>query len=165
MTCIQDVMCLAWADSTHESYGSGLLVFHVYCDSRSIPELDRAPASSVLISAFITFAAGSYSGKTIANYVYGVRAWHILHGVKWSLDDVQIDNLLKAAENMTPSNLKRKKRRPYTIDFICSLRQQIVTVKLSPLSFSLSPWTYGRVALYLYSLGSSLISDSPRLIR
>ncbi|KAG2751190.1 hypothetical protein P692DRAFT_20646042, partial [Suillus brevipes Sb2] len=121
MTRIQDVMCHAWAESTHESYGSGLLVFHVYCDSRSIPELDRAPASSVLISAFITFAAGSYSGKTIANYVFGVRAWHILHGLKWSLDDVQIDNLLKASENMTPNSSKRKKRRPYTVDFICSL--------------------------------------------
>jgi hypothetical protein len=118
-------MCHAWAESTHESYGSGLLVFHVYCDSRSIPELDRAPASSVLISAFITFAAGSYSGKTIANYVFGVRAWHILHGLKWSLDDVQIDNLLKASENMTPNSSKRKKRRPYTVDFICSLREQM----------------------------------------
>ncbi|KIK34502.1 hypothetical protein CY34DRAFT_97878, partial [Suillus luteus UH-Slu-Lm8-n1] len=121
MMCIQDAMCLACAESTHKSYGSGLLVFHVYCDSRSIPELDRAPASSILISAFITFTAGSYSGKTVANYVFGVRVWHILHGIKWSLDDVQIDNLLKAAENMTPSTSKRKKHHPYTINFICSL--------------------------------------------
>jgi hypothetical protein len=91
MTRIQDVICHAWAESTHESYGSGLLVYHVYCDSRLIPEPERAPASSTLISAFIAFAAGSYSGKTIANYIFGVRAWHILHGLEWSLDDMQID--------------------------------------------------------------------------
>ena len=125
MTRIQDVICHAWAESTHESYGSGLLVYHVYCDSRLIPEPERAPASSTLISAFIAFAAGSYSGKTIANYVFGVRAWHILHGLEWSLDDMQIDALLKATENLTPSTSKRKKRHPYTVQFICSLRDHL----------------------------------------
>ena len=125
MSRIQDVICHAWAESTHESYGSGLLVYHVYCDSCSIPEPERAPASSTLISAFIAFAAGSYSGKTIANYVFGVCAWHILHGLEWSLNDVQIDTLLKAAENLTPSAAKRKKHHPYTVQFIISLRDHL----------------------------------------
>lgn len=122
---IQDVMCHAWAESTHESYSSGLLVYHVYCDSRSIPEEDRAPASSTLISAFIALTAGSYSGKTIANYVFGVRAWHILHGLDWSLNDVQIEALLKASEVLAPHMSKRKKRRPYTVEFICSLHDKL----------------------------------------
>jgi len=125
ITRIQDVMCHAWAESTHETYGSGLLVFHVYCDSRSIPEEDRAPASSTLISTFIAVIAGSYSGKTITNYVFGVRAWHILHGLEWALNDVQIETLLKAAENVAPQSAKRKKRRPYTIEFMCALREQL----------------------------------------
>lgn len=118
-------MIHAWAESTRESYGSGLLVFHVYCDSRSIPDQDRAPADSTLIAAFIAFAAGSYSGKTIANYVFGVRVWHILHGHQWVLNDEQIDSLLKAADNITPGSSRCKKRRPYTIDFICSLCNQL----------------------------------------
>jgi hypothetical protein len=106
ITRIQDVMCHAWAESMHETYGSGLLVFHVYCDSRSIPEEDHAPASSTLISTFIAVIAGSYSGKTIANYIFGVRAWHILHGLEWALNDVQIETLLKAAENVAPLSTK-----------------------------------------------------------
>jgi hypothetical protein len=44
ITRIQDVMCHAWAESTHKTYSSGLLVFHVYCDSCSIPEEDCTPA-------------------------------------------------------------------------------------------------------------------------
>jgi hypothetical protein len=118
-------MCHAWAESTHKTYGFGLLVFHVSCDSRSIPEEDRAPASSTLISTFIAVIAGSYSGKTIANYVFGVRAWHILHGLKWALNEVQIETLLKAAENVAPQSVKRKKRRPYTIESMCALREQL----------------------------------------
>ncbi|KAG2757626.1 hypothetical protein P692DRAFT_20674364, partial [Suillus brevipes Sb2] len=84
---IQDVMIHAWASSTREAYGSGILAFHVYCDSKDIDDNLRAPASSELISAFISDLAGSYSGKTISSYIHGIRAWHILHGKSWSLDD------------------------------------------------------------------------------
>ncbi|KAG1743377.1 hypothetical protein EDB19DRAFT_1633214, partial [Suillus lakei] len=125
MTRVQEVMLHAWAESTHESYGSGLLVFHVYCDSRSIPEHDRAPANSTLISTFIAFIMGSYSRKTIANYIFGVRAWHILHGMRWALNDEETDALLKAAENLALPSSKRKKRRPFTVDFICTLHGQL----------------------------------------
>lgn len=122
---IQDVMIHAWASSTREAYGSGILAFHVYCDSKNIEEHLRAPAPSEIISAFISDMAGSYSGKTISSYIHGVRAWHILHGRSWSLDDNQIDTLLKAAKNLTPSSSKRKKRPPYTIAFITSILQKL----------------------------------------
>ena len=118
-------MLHAWAESTRSSYGSGLLVFHVYCNSRLIPEHARSPAASDLISAFIAFIAGSYSGRTIANYIFGVRAWHILHGMHWSLNDEEVEALLKAAENLTPLSSKRKKRRPYTVKFICTLHSHL----------------------------------------
>ena len=35
---IFDMMSNAWAASTRESYSAGILVYHVYCDSKSIPE-------------------------------------------------------------------------------------------------------------------------------
>ncbi|KAG2737718.1 hypothetical protein P692DRAFT_20761085, partial [Suillus brevipes Sb2] len=52
------------------SYGLGLLIFHVFCDSKSIPEdqIECAPASCFLISSFITEMAGSKDS------VYGVHA-------------------------------------------------------------------------------------------
>lgn len=123
---IRDVMVHAFADSTRETYGSGLLVFHVFCDSKSIPEDQRAPASRILISSFITEMAGHYSGKTVSNYVHGVRAWHILHGVPWSLGgDMEIDTLFKAAISLTPSSSKKPKRDPYTISLITAIRENL----------------------------------------
>lgn len=71
------------APSTQETYGSGLLVFHVFCDSRRVPEEQMCLVSSVLLLAFITSCMGLYSRKTLANYFYRIRAWHLLHGQLW----------------------------------------------------------------------------------
>ncbi|OAX36336.1 hypothetical protein K503DRAFT_772630 [Rhizopogon vinicolor AM-OR11-026] len=122
---IQDVIVHAYAEGTRESYGSGLLVYHVFCDSKAIPEDQRAPASQILISSFISCMAGNYSGKTISNYVHGVRAWHILHGAAWVLIDMEIDALLKAAYSLTPASSKRSKREPYTIDLIIAIHDRL----------------------------------------
>ncbi|KAJ7053020.1 hypothetical protein C8F01DRAFT_931892, partial [Mycena amicta] len=96
LDCILDVLIHAWADGTIESYGSGLLSFHVYCDSKSIQEGMRAPASSELIAGYISTLAGFLSGSTISTYVSGVRAWHILHGVAWSMNHPELEALLRA---------------------------------------------------------------------
>ncbi|KAG2052170.1 hypothetical protein BDR06DRAFT_990232 [Suillus hirtellus] len=111
--------------STRETYGSGLLVFHVFCDSKAIPEAQRAPASNVLIQTFISCMSGHYSGKTVSNYVNGVRAWHVIHGAAWSLNDIEIDAMLKAAVSLTPASTKRDKREPYTIDLIIAIREKL----------------------------------------
>jgi hypothetical protein len=85
----------------------------------------HAPASSKLMSAFISDMVGSYSGKTVLSYVHSIHAWHILHGKLWSLDENQIDAMLKAAKNLTPSLLKWKKRPPYTVAFMASILQKL----------------------------------------
>ena len=69
---IVDVMSHAWEEDTREVYGSGLLVFHVYCNGKNIQEHERAPASQLLLLGFVSSLAASYAGKTIANYFYGV---------------------------------------------------------------------------------------------
>ena len=122
---IEEILLHAWSDNTLESYGSGLLTFHVFCDMKAIPDAERAPASPITMSTFIAAMAGSYSGKTITNYLYGVRAWHILHGVPWQLNDPEVEALLKAADKLTPASSKRKKRRPYTTDFIIAIRNNL----------------------------------------
>ncbi|KIK34774.1 hypothetical protein CY34DRAFT_97327 [Suillus luteus UH-Slu-Lm8-n1] len=58
--------------TTRETYGSGLLVYHVFCDSHNVPEEQRCPASSTLLLAFIASCTGLYSGKTLDNYFYGI---------------------------------------------------------------------------------------------
>lgn len=118
-------MVHAWEEDTREVYGSGLLMWHCFCDGRATPEQDRAPASQALVSAFVAHMAAAYSGKTISNYLHGVRAWHILHSVPWHLEKGEMDTILRAADKLTPSASKKKKRQPYTPDFITALRGQM----------------------------------------
>lgn len=122
---VKDTMVHAWEEDTREVYGSGLLMWHCFCDGRATPEQDRAPASQALVSAFVAHMAAAYSGKTISNYLHGVRAWHILHSVPWHLEKGEMDTILRAADKLTPSASKKKKRRPYTPDFITALRGQM----------------------------------------
>ncbi|KAG6326928.1 hypothetical protein ID866_12161 [Astraeus odoratus] len=88
---------LGWTESTRAAYGSGLLVYHVFCDSRDIPEIECAPASSATISSFISALAGSYSGQTIQGYIYSIHTWHTLNSLPWSLHEDQINTMLKGA--------------------------------------------------------------------
>ena len=122
---VKDTMVHAWEEDTREAYGSGLLMWHCFCNDRGTSEQARAPASQALISAFVAHMASAYSGKTISNYLHGVRAWHILHSVPWQLDKNEMDTMLRAAEKLTPASSKRKKRCPYTPGFIVALRQQM----------------------------------------
>ncbi|KAF5373260.1 hypothetical protein D9615_007476 [Tricholomella constricta] len=122
---VVETLALGLAEGTKESYGSGLLAWHVWCDAKDVPEQDRAPASQPLISAFITSLTGAFAGKTIRNYVYGLRAWHVVHSLQWRPNDNELDLLLKAADKLTPASSKRKKRQPYTVEFITKLREKM----------------------------------------
>ena len=118
-------MVHAWEEDTRTAYGAGLLMWHCFCDDKSVPEQDRAPATQTLLSAFVAHMAAAYAGRTISNYLNGVRAWHILHSVLWGLEKKEMDTMLRAAEKLTPEAAKRKKRRPYTPDFITAIRQHL----------------------------------------
>ena len=118
-------MLHAWEEDTRVAYGAGLLMWHCFCDSRDIPERERAPENQALLSAFVAYLAATYSGKTIAGYLSGVRAWHLLHSLPWVLNKNEMDTMLRAADKLTPSSSKRKKRCPYTPDFILAVRQHL----------------------------------------
>ena len=66
------------------SYGTGLLMWHCFCDERGIPEEGRAPAMQALISSFVAHLAAAYSGRTIAGYVNGVQAWCYIFVGQWT---------------------------------------------------------------------------------
>ncbi|KIK81733.1 hypothetical protein PAXRUDRAFT_155337, partial [Paxillus rubicundulus Ve08.2h10] len=112
---IKDIIAHAWAESTKESYGSSLLVFHIFCDAKSVPDCDRAPTNSELISMFISTLAGQYSGSTVTNYLQGICTWHIMHHLDWTHNDTEIEALLKAVVTLAPISSKCKPREPYTI--------------------------------------------------
>lgn len=58
-------------------------------------------------------------------HVYGVRAWHIIHGVHWPVADLETSALLEAAKKQAPPTTKRKRREPITLDQINLLRPHL----------------------------------------
>ncbi|KIJ52293.1 hypothetical protein M422DRAFT_93452, partial [Sphaerobolus stellatus SS14] len=93
------VMSQAWAPGTHETYGAGLLVFHVFCDTRNVPESLQCPASTNLILAFLSTSAG-------------IKAWHTLHGAAWNVAPTEIAAVLEGANRLAPASSKRPPRQP-----------------------------------------------------
>ena len=122
---VMDIMVHAWEEGTRVSYGAGLLMWHCFCDEKGVPEEGRAPATQALVSSFVAHLAAAYSGRTITGYVNGVRAWHILHGCQWVLEMKEMDTMMRAADKLTPTASKRKKRRPYTIEFMSALHAHL----------------------------------------
>ena len=76
-----EIMLHTWEENTHVSYGAGLLMWHCFCDKKGTSEEARAPAMQALLSMFVAHLAMAYLGRTVAGYLSGVRAWHILHGL------------------------------------------------------------------------------------
>lgn len=74
------------------------------------------------MQAFVASLAGTYAAATIRNYVFGIRAWHILHGVRWDMKEEELEAMLKAANALAPPSSRRKKRQPFTVDYISALR-------------------------------------------
>jgi hypothetical protein len=115
----------SWATSTKESYGAGLLSFHVYCDSQAIAEEERCPISRTLLLAFLSSCAGSYSGSALSNYAAGLRAWHLLHGRSWVIPPSELKAVLDGAMALAPTASKRPKRLPYTPAFMSEIRKHL----------------------------------------
>lgn len=122
-----DMLTHAYEDGTRGAYGLGLLVFHVFCDSFQppVPEELRAPASEELVLHFLSSCAGAYSGKTLQNYFYGLRAWHLIHGVPWALSGPRMDTALAAVEKLAPPSAHRPKRPPFRVQDILKVREQL----------------------------------------
>lgn len=73
---------------------------------------------------FIASCAGSYSGSTLANYTCGVRAWHIIHGANWSMDQ-QVRAALDGAAKLAPPASKKGARAPMTLVVLESINSTL----------------------------------------
>lgn len=69
--------------------------------------------------------AGHYAGTSVKSYVHGVRAWHIIHGIEWKTDKDSFDTMIHGAERLQPERSRRKKRMPFTQDYIAKLLQDL----------------------------------------
>jgi hypothetical protein len=118
---IQQVIEEAYAPSTKSMYGTGLLAFHIFCDAKGIDEKHRAPIDQTVLASFISALAGVYAGGSIKNFVYGIRAWHTIHGTPWLIEETQLQTLLTAGSKTTPSRSKKTEKRPWTVAYLARI--------------------------------------------
>ncbi|KAG1868954.1 hypothetical protein DFJ58DRAFT_621615, partial [Suillus subalutaceus] len=125
LDCILNVMGVSWVQSTKETYGAGLLVFHVFCDTNNIAEDQWCPVNPALLLTFLSSCAGSYSGSTLANYAVAIRAWHLLHGRLWLISPSELKSLLDGARAVVPESSKQPKCLPFTPEFLSTIRDHL----------------------------------------
>lgn len=122
---IREVLAEGYSDSTKATYGTGLLVFHVFCDKKEIDELQRAPCSQNLLSSFISTLVGDYSAQAVENYTYGLRAWHIIHRIPWKVNSVELRTLFASAAKNQPPESTKAQQNPCTIEDLTAIRENL----------------------------------------
>ena len=120
-TDIERVMLVFGASITEamkELYGTDLLVFHVYCNTKNVPDDQWAPVSHNLLATFLANCTGAYVGSMISNYTTAIKAWHILHGLEWKIKDTEYKVLLKGTARLAPVSSKRTKVASFTVEIL-----------------------------------------------
>lgn len=122
---IREVLAAAYSDSTKATYGTGLLVFHVYCDKKGINEAQRTPCSQTLLAGFISTLVGDYSAQAIENYTYGLRAWHIIHRIPWEINHAELQALFASAAKNQPPKSEKAQKPPCTVEDLAAIRDHL----------------------------------------
>ncbi|KAF8829606.1 hypothetical protein HHX47_DHR3000756 [Lentinula edodes] len=120
----EQVMAKGTVKSTKEVYAAGLLRYNQFGDLMGISEDDRMPASDRLIIGFIGHYAGKVSGKSISNWLSGLRLWHETMGAPWPADSRRIRQARRGA-NIEGSHHKRSPRHPITIEHMRALHKAL----------------------------------------
>ncbi|KAG1873415.1 DNA breaking-rejoining enzyme [Suillus tomentosus] len=115
-----DVILISVEPKTRENYGVGLLRFHQFCDSISIPEDKRLPASEHLIAAFISSWAGRVAETTADNWLAGLHFWHQINGAHWN-GHALLRRAKQGLAKVVPDTSKRPRRPPVTLEHMHTL--------------------------------------------
>ena len=113
---------------TLTSYGAGLLRFTQYCDKLNIPESHRMPADRVILTAFIGAHIGSVGGKTVANWMSGLKMWHEYLGASWHGNDAWV-RMARVTANKEGTVFKKKPRDPVSITHMKVLKNGLDLTK------------------------------------
>lgn len=112
------------APSTCSTYAAGLLRFVQFCDTWKIPDADRMPASHALLCAFIGTHKGSVNGKTVKNWLSGLKAWHDVHDAPWHGDHRWVQ-MARVTANKEGTSHCRPARAPVSLEHLAALRRAI----------------------------------------
>jgi hypothetical protein len=98
--------------STRRSYGTGLLLYNVYADTRGLSETARFPPSPQILVGFVAAITGAYASGTISTFLSGLRAWHNVHLLPWLGNDVLLSKLVRGAEKHAPAHSTLSQKPP-----------------------------------------------------
>lgn len=119
-----DVLLASVEAKTRENYGSGLLRFHQFCDSLSISEEKRLPASEILLAAFVAHWAGRVAVTTVDNWLAGLHFWHQFNNAPWHGSSL-LRRSKTGLSKSVPDSSKRPRRPPVTIEHMHALFQHL----------------------------------------
>jgi hypothetical protein len=136
-----------YAEATLATYGAGLKLFSDICDTHGIPENTWFLVTKDLLAMFLAQLVGAYSGSAAWNYVAGLRVWHVVHCLPWTVDKQQMSTLLQAATLRAPPISHQFKKKPYTTEVLSQIVQQ-----LSP-NVALDATVASAATILFYALG------------
>ncbi|OAX33912.1 DNA breaking-rejoining enzyme [Rhizopogon vinicolor AM-OR11-026] len=118
-------MLISIEPKTHKNYGTGLLHFHQFCDSISIPEEQRLPAPEHLLAAFIASWAGNIAETTADSWLAGLHFWHQYNGAPWH-GYLLLQRTKAGLAKIVPSSSKCPRHPPVTLDHMHALLGELV---------------------------------------
>ncbi|KAF6753337.1 hypothetical protein DFP72DRAFT_814388 [Ephemerocybe angulata] len=120
---VNEVLVESWAESTRKTQGAALLRFMEHCDELEVPECDRMPASSYLLSSFAASHAGKVSESCIDGWLSSLHAWHTINNAPWNGGSAFVTQVKKGAAKMAPP--PRPPRMPVTIGHMSALQSRL----------------------------------------
>jgi hypothetical protein len=109
---------------TAGNYAAGIARFHEYCDKFNIPEVERYPASDVLLAAFVSSWCGQISDKTVDGWLSGIRKHHDYMGAPWK-GDFLLATVLQTIEKQVLTTSRRPPRPPASYAHIEALAKDL----------------------------------------
>ena len=115
------VITQAVKPATLTNYATGLVRFTKFCDDFDVPEIDRMPASKLLLATFITTCgAGTVSNSTILSWLAGLQLWHLVNNVPWH-GAALLKHATEGSSRLTPGSSCCPKCVPVTLQHIQAL--------------------------------------------
>ncbi|KAF7302511.1 hypothetical protein HMN09_00885500 [Mycena chlorophos] len=121
---IVEALFSAFAPGTHDTYASGLLRYHQFCDRLKIDEGARVPASMELLTAFAAEHIGEVGGGTVKSWLSAVHAWHDVAGAPWH-GETRLLELVRKSANKQGAKHSKPPRPPATIEHMLALTKSL----------------------------------------
>lgn len=131
------------ADTT--SYGSGIRKFHIFCDTFSVSESERLPASFRVLHSFALWASTDpdpadpvladgtvfepVSVSVVRKYLAAVQAWRIVQGWPPPLAEADHDRInfsLRGIDKLQNGKRRRPPRPPIRLSMLTALKNTLI---------------------------------------